>query len=80
MAMPGVTVTLGLAAGCVYSSNDDQRIRDWFAKEGWLYKSPDEICAHLRTLASTSYENDVAFITTKLLERNRPKDGSSPSA
>ena len=74
----GVSVTLGLAAGCVYSPADDERIKRWFDQEGWWYLSPRWIADRLRALASTSYFNDVAIMATKLLERN-PRPNGQPA-
>lgn len=62
-------VRLGLVAGKVYS-NDEAALRDLFAARGWIFIGPREVAEKLRTFAERGYEDDVATIVTKILERN----------
>lgn len=59
---------LGLAAGNVYS-NDTANIAAQFAENSWLFWSPGDIKAKVFALAQTSYENEPAIITAKILAR-----------
>ncbi len=66
---PRPRVTLALAAGKVYS-NDESELRKHFKKRRWLLLGPAEIAERLRNFAGHGYEDDVATIVTKILQRN----------
>ena len=65
-------VRLGLVAGKVYGA-DEERISAHFKEKGWDFIGPNELVLDLREFAKRGYENDVATIIVKLLERNLPK-------
>jgi len=64
-------IRLGLVAGKIYGS-DESRLRALFAKRKWVFVSPSEIAIWLRRFADRGYDNDVATIVVKILERNMP--------
>lgn len=65
-------IQLCLVAGKIYGS-DETPIKAHFRQRGWMFVSPSELVADLRRFADRGYENDVAMIVVKLLERNLPK-------
>ena len=65
-------ICLCLVAGKVYG-NDEEKIRNFFNSKGWMFIGPAELVADLRKFAKRGYENDVATIAVKLLERNLPQ-------
>jgi hypothetical protein len=62
------TVSLGLAAGKIYGSEDWLRL--YFEKKGWPFMGPTQIRTELRALRECGYENTIAAIVAKLLLRN----------
>ena len=70
MITEDTNVTLGLAAGKVYSTEDDQLINEWFKSQGWVYYSPLMIKAKIKNLSMAGYYDDISIVTAKILERN----------
>jgi len=66
------SVKLCLVAGKIYGK-DEEMLKKHFKKRGWMFVGPSELVADLRLFADRGYENDVATIVVKLLERNLPR-------
>lgn len=60
-------VRLCLAAGKIARKSDRDDLRRYFASNGWLLFDSDWICERLRGAARRGYENDIAFVVSKLL-------------
>lgn len=71
LASPTPCIQLCLVAGKIYG-NDEAPLKAHFQQQGWIFVSPSELVADLRCFANRGYENDVAMIVVKLLERNLP--------
>ena len=63
-----VPVRLALAAGNI-KNGDTEKISDYMTAKGWKFWSPQDIKAALLDLTETGYENDAAYIVTKILMR-----------
>jgi hypothetical protein len=63
------TVKLCLAAGKVASKIDREKLSEYFKAKGWGFYSDEWIKGELIKLANSGYENEVAIVTTKILER-----------
>lgn len=61
-------INLGLVAGNVYQDKSDE-IRELMNQNGWHFWSPEDIKNKVIKLADQGYENDLAIITTKILQR-----------
>ncbi|MHB0971412.1 MAG: hypothetical protein ACYC7A_16500 [Thermoanaerobaculia bacterium] len=69
-----------LVAGKVHGS-DEGDLRNLFAERGWQFLGPADVAEQLRRFADHAYENDVATIVTKVLERTArltPGDAKKP--
>ena len=62
------TLTLGLAAGNVHK-NEDEKIRTFFKRKGWLFWSPSDIKERVQKLAEMGYENNPYVMTAKVLQK-----------
>jgi hypothetical protein len=49
---------------------EEQDVQRLLSEGGWLLRRPDQIAVSLRTFAERGYEDEVATVVTKLLERN----------
>ena len=58
-----------MVAGNIYGQ-DEEMLKKHFKERGWMFVGPSELMRDLRLLADRGYENDVATIMVKLLERN----------
>lgn len=65
-----VTIRLGLACGKIVAGDEDA-IRELFAKQDWLLVTPSEIAKSIRDLANKGYENEIATVVVKILERGK---------
>ena len=66
------SVQLCLVAGKIYGK-DASLIRTHFEERKWMFVGPAELVSDLRRFATRGYENEVATIAVKLLERNLPE-------
>lgn len=64
-------VQLCLVAGKI-RVRDKEKIKTHFKNRKWKFVEPAELVSDLRNFATRGYENDVATIAVKLLERNLP--------
>ena len=72
---PSPTVVLCLAAGKIKNEKDRLALRDLFSEKGWLLFDEPWIVQRVRDIAAGGYENNVAAVVAKLLERS-PKPAS----
>lgn len=66
----GVKPRLCLAAGKIYAKRHKE-LHDLFEQRGWLLLDDKTIARKIKKLSETRYENEVAFVTAKLLLRNK---------
>ncbi len=59
-------IKYALAAGNVYSRDED-KIKKYFNKKGWIFISPKEIKEKIRSLAKKGWEDNLVTITAKLI-------------
>lgn len=64
-------VTLCLAAGKISTRSDMNGLVSYFTSNGWLLFTPDWIRQQLITTSDCGYENDIAFVVSKLLLRKQ---------
>jgi hypothetical protein len=64
-------ITLCLAAGKMASGTDMEGLKRRFRAKGWTLFDDDWIRKQLAAASEKGYENDVAFIVSKLLLRKR---------
>jgi len=75
MANSDTRITLGLAAGKVYQKKceppmtQSKLIREFMAKNNFVFWSPEDIKSKIEALATCGYQNDPAIITAKILKR-----------
>ena len=62
-------VVLCLAAGKIRNEKDRSALRAFFKRKGWLLFDEPWLLERIRSLASSGYENHVAAVVAKLLER-----------
>ena len=62
-------VVLCLAAGKIKSEEDHTRLRKHFSRRHWLLLDQNWIIERLRAVSQSGYQNEVAAIVAKLLER-----------
>ncbi len=67
---PNPKVTLCLAAGHIHRRTDVAGLRNHFEANHWLLFDPQWVAKRLASATSSSYENDIALMTAKLLSRN----------
>ena len=63
------TVVLCLAAGKIKNESDRLALRDLFSEKGWLLFDEAWIVQRVRLIARAGYEDHVAAVVAKLLER-----------
>jgi hypothetical protein len=68
---PDPKVTLALATGKIATRCDISGLRARFDREGWRLLDSAWIRERLRTAADELYENDVAYVVSKILLRER---------
>lgn len=68
---PSPKVVLCLAAGKIRNESDRMALQDLFSEKGWLLFDEKWIVQRVRDLAVGGYENHVAAVVAKLLERSR---------
>jgi hypothetical protein len=66
---PDPKITLGLAAGQIYSDVDRAKLKALFDDQGWVLWDDVWLREHLQVMATGGYENNVAAIVSKLLLR-----------
>ena len=66
-------VRLCLAIGKIATKTDREGLTSHFAKKNWQLFDPEWVFDRLSKAASKGYENDVAFIVSKLLLRNKER-------
>lgn len=71
LVRPNPRIKLCLAAGHVRENKNRGELKEYFADKGWKLLDEKWILESLATASETSYENDVAFVVAKILERNR---------
>lgn len=64
-------VTLCLAAGKLARPLDRDAMHQLFQKRGWRLFDDEWVRERLRATASSGYENEVALVVAKILERGR---------
>lgn len=69
---PAPKLTLGMAIGKIARTTDVKGLNDHFADKGWRLFDSAWIRDRLQAASDRGYENDVAFIVSKLLLH--PKD------
>ena len=68
---PESRLRLGLACGKI-KAGDEVALQQLFDRQGWLLITPSQIAESIRSLADKGYENDIATVVAKILERNTP--------
>ena len=63
--------TLSLAVGKMANVTNRDEMRRYFDQKGWQIFDPEWVFEKLSKAAKQGYENDVAFIVSKLLLRNK---------
>jgi len=63
------TIRYGLVAGRI-KAGDEPQLREIFNAKGWLLITPSELAQGLRQFADRGYEDDIATMVVKILERN----------
>ncbi len=65
----GVTLNYCLVAGKVKTSKDRESLKDYFDTKGWLFKDESWLKSGLKKSAAMQYEDDVAMIVAKIIQR-----------
>jgi hypothetical protein len=68
---PKPKIQLCLAAGKIAKRSNLPELKAHFAANKWQLFDPEWITDRLKEAGHSGYENDVTFVVTKLLERNR---------
>jgi hypothetical protein len=63
-------ITLAMAIGRVATKSDYEGLCDHFSRCGWKLFDADWIHSSLKDAATAGYENDVAFVVSKILLRH----------
>jgi hypothetical protein len=63
------SIRYGLVAGKIKAGNEP-KIREIFDAKDWLLVTPSDLASGLRKFADRGYEDDVATMVVKILERN----------
>ena len=64
-------MTLCLAAGKIAGKTDREELERHFKSNGWRLFDPDWVKTELQLASTRGYENDIAFIVSKLLLRDK---------
>jgi len=62
-------IVFGLAAGKIYS-NDEQKLVEYFERKSWVLYTPSDIANAIKKLLDIPYENDPYVIAAKIIMRN----------
>lgn len=74
-------VRLCLAVGKMATGTDNEGLKKLFRMKGWTLFDDNWLCDQLLTASKKGYENDVAFVVSKLLLRKKGKfDEGEPEA
>ena len=68
---PSPNIRLCLAVGKIAGGSDKAELENHFASNGWFLFDPDWIRDGLRNASKRGYENDVAFVVSKILLRGK---------
>lgn len=71
---PSPKITLALAIGKLAQKSDVVGLKAHFESQGWKLFDPDWVRQRLLTASQSGYENDVAFVVSKLLLRSHSSD------
>jgi hypothetical protein len=74
------TIKLCLAAGHIRENENREELVSFFKKRNWNLLDETWINKLLTNASETSYEDDIAFVVAKLLERNRKSIKSEGNA
>lgn len=66
-------ISLALACGRIATAFDRDALRAHFQKHGWELLDENWITERIQKMASEGYENHMAVIVSKLLDRNGAK-------
>lgn len=66
---PGVSVTLGMAAGKI-KAGDQEDMERHFAERGWRFYGPDWLRERLEEMSAGGYTNQISSVVAKLLLRS----------
>lgn len=69
--LPKTTINLCLAIGKRAGKCDQKGMESHFAKRRWRLLQPEWIIEQLEKAATQGYENDIAFVVAKLLQRKK---------
>jgi hypothetical protein len=69
LACEGLKLRLGMAVGKFKNAANRNQLKELFGNNDWLLLDEDWLRAGLRSAASAGYENDIAFVVSKLLLR-----------
>lgn len=69
---PNPRVTLCFAAGKIAKKTDRNGLQSHFSEQSWQLFDPDWIRQRLVLASKRGYENDIAFVVSKLLLRDLP--------
>jgi hypothetical protein len=75
---PSPRVILGLAIGKIATKSDHAGLQKHFEKNRWRLFDPDWIRQNLKDASDAGYENDIAFVVSKLLLRKSSNTSSAP--
>jgi len=67
---PKPTVHLALAIGKKAKATDRELLKNWFATNKWTLFDDEWVHDRLRNLKDSKYENDIAYVATKLALRD----------
>ena len=65
------TVTLCLAAGHIKENANRSDLEKYFKRNNWILLDENWIIKSLEKASTAGYEDDAAFVVSKILERNR---------
>jgi cytochrome c551/c552 len=72
MAKKSTKINLGLIAAKVKGGEDESRkLAGHFRKHHWEFWGPATVKKKLKALADLDYENDVAVVASKILEKTK---------
>lgn len=76
---PSPRIRLCMAVGKLANQTNVEDLTQHFTDRGWILFGPDWIRERLLAASSLGYENDVAFIVSKLLLRKASRKDVSPN-
>ena len=72
--LPKTTIKLCLAIGKRAGKCDQKGMESHFAEQSWKLFQPEWIIKQLEKAATQGYENDIAFVVAKLLQRTKSSE------